>query len=162
MKKEYEYISCCGRYYCLLCDYFRGGKVQMARNLLYYVERSGSLRLIAESQNVCDYDEFVKGLKWLASQDEPCRGCRFGGGWSWWPDCPVRDCVIQKGLDFCYQCSDFPCEKLKQEPLLANKKAIVEANNQLKSVGVERYAKQLIERFRQAVASQPSEQKAET
>jgi hypothetical protein len=87
MKKKFEYISCCGRYYCPSCDYFLGGKVQMAKNLLYYVEKSGSLRLIAEGQNVCNYDEFVKGLKWLASQDKPCRGCRFGGGWAWWPDC---------------------------------------------------------------------------
>ena len=162
MKKEYEYVSCCGRYYCLLCDYFRGGKVQMAKNLLYFVERSGSLRLIAESQNVRNYDEFVEVLKWLASQDEPCRGCRFGGGWSWWPDCPVRDCVVQKELDFCYQCLEFPCEKLKEEPLLAHKRAIIEANKRLRDMGVERYAKQLIERFRQAVASQPFEQKAET
>ena len=162
MKKEHEYISCCGRYYCLLCDYFRGVKVQMAKNLLYFVERSGSLRLIAESQNVCNYDEFVKGLRWLASREKPCRGCRFGGGWSWWPDCPVRDCVIQKEFDLCYQCSDFPCEELKQEPLLAHKKAIIEANNKLKDIGVERYAKQLIERFRKAVASQPFEQKAKT
>jgi len=134
----------------------------MAKNLLYYVERSGSLRLIAEVQNGFNYDEFVKGLKWLASQDKPCKGCRSGGGWSWWPDCPVRDCVIQKELDFCYQCSDFPCEKLKQEPLSAHKKAIIEANNQLKSMGIEKYAKQLIERFRKAVASQPFKQKVET
>ena len=161
MKKEYEYVSCCGRYYCLLCDYFRGGKVQMAKNLLYYVERSSSLRLIAESQNVRNYDEFVEVLKWLASQDEPCRGCRFGGGWSWWPDCPVRGCVVQRELDFCYQCLDFPCKKLKEEPLLAHKKTIIEANKRLKDMGVERYAKQLIERFRQAVAAQPFKQKVE-
>jgi hypothetical protein len=162
MEKKYEYISCCGRYYCRLCDYFRGGKVQIAKNLLYYVERSGSLRLIAEGQNLYNYDEFVKGLKWLASQDKPCNGCRFGGGWSWWPDCPVRDCVIQRALDFCYQCSDFPCEKLKQEPLLPHKKAIIEANNKIRSIGIENYAAQLIERLRQAVASQPFKHKAET
>jgi hypothetical protein len=162
MKKEYEYISSCSRYYCHLCDYFRGAEVQMAKNLLYYVERSGSLRLIAEGQKVCDYDEFVKGLKWLASQNKPCKGCRFGGGWSWWPDCPVRDCVTQKELDFCYQCPDFPCDKLKQEPLLGHKKDIIEANNQLKSIGIENYAKQLIQRFRQAAASQPFRQKGET
>jgi len=131
----------------------------MAKNLLYYVERSGSLKLIAESQNVGNYNEFVKVLKWLASQDKPCKGCRYGGGWSWWPDCPVRDCVIQKGLDFCYQCSDFPCNKLKEEPFLTNKKAIIEANNQIKSLGIEKYAEQLIDKFRQAVAAQPFKQK---
>jgi len=131
----------------------------MAKNLLYYVERSGSLRLIAESQNVSNYDEFVKVLQWLASQDKPCNGCRYGGGWSWWPDCPVRDCVIQKGLDFCYQCSDFPCNELKEEPLLAHKKSIIEVNNQIKSLGIEKYADQLIDKFSQAVAAQPFKQK---
>jgi len=114
----------------------------MAKNLLYYVERSNSLRLIAESQNALNYDEFVKVLKWLASQDKPCKGCRFGGGWSWWTDCPVRGCLLQKRLDFCYQCSDFLCKTLKEEPLLAHKKAIVEANNQIKSIGIETYAEQ--------------------
>lgn len=162
MKKEYEYISCCGRYYCLMCDYFRGGKVQMAKNLLYYVEKSGSLRLIAQSQKACDYDEFVKGLKWLASQDKPCKGCRFGGGWSWWPDCPVRDCVIQKELDFCYQCPDFPCKRLNEEPLLTFKKSIVETNKQIESMGIEEYVQQLVERFRRAVASQPFKVQMET
>jgi len=162
MKKKYEYISCCARYYCPSCDYFRGGKVQVAKNLLYYVETSSSLRLIAESQNACDYDEFVKGLKWLASQEKPCKGCRFGGGWAWWPDCPVRDCLIQRGLGFCYQCLDFPCRKLKTEPLLEFKKTIIEANNQVRSMGIEEYAKQLMERSRKAVAFQPFKQKVET
>jgi len=132
----------------------------MARNLFYYVEKSSSLRLIAESQNVGNYNEFVKVLKWLASQDKPCKGCRFEGGWSWWPDCPVRECVLQKGLDFCYQCSDFPCKKLKEEPLLMHKKTIVEANNQMKTIGIERYAEQLINRFRHAVAAQPFKKKS--
>jgi len=131
----------------------------MAKNLFYYVERSSSLRLIAESQNVGNYDEFVKVLKWLASQDNPCKGCRFGGGWSWWPDCPVRECILQKKLDFCYQCSDFPCKKLKEEPLLTHKKEIIKANNQMKRIGIEKYAEQLINRFRLAVAAQPFKEK---
>jgi len=114
MKKEHEYISCCGRYYCSMCDYFRGGKVQMAKSLLYYVEKSGSLRLIAESQKACNYDEFVKGLKWLASQDKPCKGCRFGGDWSWWPDCPVRDCVIQKKVGLLLSMSRFSMQEVER------------------------------------------------
>jgi len=141
-------VSCCGGYYCPLCDYFRGGKVQIAKNLLYYVERSGSLRLIAESQNVGNYNEFVKVLKWLASQDKPCKGCRFGGGWSWWPDCPVRDCVLQKGLDFCYQCKDFPCLKLQEEPLLDRKREMIEINDKIKAIGIENWMKLLQERYR--------------
>jgi len=29
------------------------------------------------------------------------------------PDCPVRPCVKEKGLDNCAYCEEFPCEKLK-------------------------------------------------
>jgi hypothetical protein len=29
-------------------------------------------------------------------------------------DCPVRPCVIEKGLENCSQCDDYICEKLKQ------------------------------------------------
>ena len=139
MKREYEYLSCCGKYYCAFCDYYKGTIVKTAKNLLAYTERYGSLRLISEANNACSFDEFMKGLRWVASQEKPCKGCRFGGGWSWWPDCPVRDCCIQKGVDFCYQCEYFPCKKLEEEPLLNRKKAIIEANKKIKTIGIERW-----------------------
>jgi len=160
MKKEYEYVSCCGRYYCASCAYFRGTMVDVAKNLLGYAERYGSLRLIAERSRPCNFDEFLKGLRWLASQSKPCRGCRFGGGWSWWPDCPVRDCTIQKGIDFCYECNDFPCKELKEEPLLDRKKMIIETNNRIKTLGIERHVEQLKERYRQADAAQALREKS--
>jgi hypothetical protein len=62
-----------------------------------------SLKIIANSYKICDYDEFLKGLRWIASNNEPCKGYRSGGGWSCWKDFPVRDCTIKKKIDFCYQ-----------------------------------------------------------
>ncbi len=159
MKPEYKYISCCGKYYCALCAYFRGSIVEAAKNLLGYAERIGSLRLIADGSNACNYDEFMKGLRWLASQNKPCKGCRFGGGWSWWPDCPIRDCVHEKGIDFCYQCTGFPCKKLQEEPLLSRKKEAIEANYQIKNIGIENHLKWLKEKYRQAAATQARKQK---
>lgn len=148
LKREYEYISCCGKYYCAFCDYHKGTIVKAARKLLAFAEKYGSLRLIADGNDACNFDEFLKGLKWLASQDQPCKGCRFGGGWSWWSDCPVRDCCIQKDIDFCYQCKDFPCEKLKEEPLLEHKKAVIEVNNKIRDVGIESYLLLLKKKYR--------------
>lgn len=153
MKREFRYISYCGKYYCASCDYHKGTIVEAARNLLAFAERYGSLRLIADANNACDFDEFMKGLGWLASQEQVCKGCRFGGGWSWWGDCPVRDCCIQKGVDFCYQCEDFPCKKLIGEPLLKRKKEMIEANNQIKSLGIESYMQLLKKRYTQASTS---------
>jgi len=164
MKTEIKNVSCCGQYYCSMCAYYKGTIVDAAKNLLGYAERYGSLRLIAERSNACNFDEFLKGLRWLSSHSRPCRGCRFGGGWSWWPDCPVRDCTIQKGIDFCYECDDFPCKKLKEEPLLERKRMIIETNNRIKSLGIERYVEQLKERYRQAGAAEAlkEESKPET
>ena len=139
LEGEHLYVSYCGRYYCALCSYHRGTIVDAAADLLTFVEKTGSLKLMADAYNICDYNEFVKGLTWLASQTEPCKGCRFGGGWSWWRDCPARNCCIQKGIDFCYQCDVFPCENLQKGPLIERKKSIIEANNQIKKMGIKKW-----------------------
>lgn len=150
LKKKYRYVSCCGKCYCALCDYYKGTIVKAARSLLQFVDRYGSLRLIANAQKAYDFDEFTKGLRWLSSQQNPCKGCRFGGGWSWWGDCPVRDCCLEKGIDFCYQCEEFPCKKLREEPLAERKKALIEANRQIRAIGIEAWMLQLKQRYRQA------------
>jgi len=153
LKQEYNYISYCGKYYCAFCDYYKGTIVEAAKKLLAFAKRYGSLKLIANANNSCNFDEFMKGLKWLASQEKPCKGCRFGGGWSWWGGCPVRNCCVQKSVNFCYQCKDFPCKKLKEEPLLERKKAMIDANNKIKNIGIESYMQLLKKRYRQAVTT---------
>jgi len=141
------YISCCGSYDCALCDYHRGTIVEAARGFLAYAEKYGSLRLIAEYAGAYDFDEFMRGLRWIASREEPCRGCRMGGGWSWWPDCPVRDCVIEKGLDFCHQCGGFPCRRLRENPLLAHKNRIIEANEKIMERGIGDWVKEIRKKY---------------
>jgi hypothetical protein len=149
VKNEYKFISCCGKYYCAFCDYYKGTIVKAAENLLAYAKRYGSLRLILNSKDACDFNEFMKGLEWIGSQNEPCKGCRFGGGWSWWKDCPVRECTMQKGISFCYECQDFPCRNLTEEPLLERKKEMIETNNKIKAIGIESWMQQLKKRYGQ-------------
>lgn len=38
-----------------------------------------------------------------------CIGCRSAGGCSIHEDCKTLDCVNTKGLDYCFECEDFPC-----------------------------------------------------
>lgn len=153
MKKEYKYLSYCGMYNCAFCDYHKETIVKAARDLLVYVEKYNSLRLIADASKACNFSEFARGLKWLTSQNEPCKGCRFGGGWSWWSDCPVRDCCVEKNIDFCYQCRDFPCTKLMREPMSNYKKTIIEANNQIKAVGIESWMRLLKKKYGKTVSA---------
>jgi hypothetical protein len=45
-----------------------------------------------------------------------CDGCRSDrDGPHWSPDCTILECCVHKrGLEFCSQCSDFPCAMLEK------------------------------------------------
>lgn len=49
----------------------------------------------------------------LKPEEVECRGCRIEGGCVFHKDCRTLECNRDKKLDFCYQCDDFPCEKLQ-------------------------------------------------
>lgn len=78
------------------------------------------------------YPEFKLLLTYFSIED--CEGCRkeqcrlFKG-------CLVRECHIRKGVDFCFQCSEFPCNKTGFDEHLH--KRSVNINNRMKEVGVE-------------------------
>lgn len=43
-----------------------------------------------------------------------CKGCRTEEGQiKDFPVCKTYECVTNKGYTFCYECEDFPCEKLQ-------------------------------------------------
>ena len=65
-----------------------------------------------------------------------CGGCRkekcklFKG-------CNVRECSEKMNVDFCFECSDFPCDNTGFDEHLH--KRSVESNNRMKEIGVEQY-----------------------
>ena len=142
-----EAVSFCGTYLCSQCAYHRGTIVQQAQKLYALSQDYKSLKLIAALTKAFDYDEFVKGLEWLASQIEPCKGCRMGGGWSWWPDCPVRICCSEKQVDFCYQCSEFPCTKLTCGPLKERLQRFIDVNRQIQERGLQAWIEELEKKY---------------
>jgi hypothetical protein len=66
-----------------------------------------------------------------------CEGCMTGGN----PKlidtgCPVRPCVIKKGLNNCSECDEYPCEKFNQravtyEKVVKDRKDITESDRKL-------------------------------
>jgi len=51
----------------------------------------------------------------MPAEEIPCKGCRDEDGCcKFAPDkqCATWDCVQGKGVSFCYECADFPCELL--------------------------------------------------
>jgi len=131
-EKEIELVAYCG-IYCRLCDYYTGRIRDSAKDLLRVVEKHPELKLFADTAKAFDFANFIKGLKWVSKEFPPCvGGCRGGGGWR---DCPMRKCCVERSVRFCYECSDFPCQALKNFP-----KRIGELS-EIKKTGLESWVK---------------------
>jgi len=131
-EKEIEFIAYCG-HYCRLCDYFTDKIREVAKQALEMVEQHTEFKTFAEITKAFSYEELVKGLKWMATQLGPCIGtCRGGGGWE---ECPIRKCCIEREVDFCYECGDFPCDTIKKYPKAGARL------RELKELGAEKWIK---------------------
>jgi hypothetical protein len=64
-----------------------------------------------------------------------CKGCRQGD--CKYPNCGVASCYKQKGVDFCFQCNEFPCDKTNFDPNLRTRWLAM--NKRMKEIGVDAY-----------------------
>jgi len=64
------------------------------------------------AQHISDW--FKKEMnKDIDPKDITCAGCREDRDKHWSPDCWIlKCCVDDKGLQYCFQCGEFPCDKL--------------------------------------------------
>jgi hypothetical protein len=87
------------------------------------------------------FQEFHQRLEHYA--DRPCLGCRetptFGGCL---PGCVVPSCVIERGIDYCAECSDFPCQEARDVFASANEllaRSWEEGSRRIREIGIEAY-----------------------
>jgi len=90
------------------------------------------------------YPAFKELLNFFAGGN--CTGCRNGA--CRYPNCGVLACTKDKGVDFCFQCSDFPCEKSNLDQDL--KKRWIDMNSRMRSIGVEAYYEETKDQCRYA------------
>lgn len=90
-----EILSFCG-YRCDLCPAY-----------------CANLRSDEDSKRVSN--DWIKYYDHRAEPGEvECKGCR-GGVRDGNPDCKVRPCAIQKGVNTCAECDEFACEKIVKQ-----------------------------------------------
>jgi hypothetical protein len=80
-----------------------------------------------------DYAAFEVLLSYLA--EGHCDGCRQGT--CLYPNCGVCTCYGDKGVDFCFQCDEFPCDKTNFDPHLERRWRLM--NERMREIGVEAY-----------------------
>lgn len=121
---------------CRKCVAFRDGDIRKTSEQMQRL--LGSFDLYAERFSrfapvFVNYPAFKELLAHFAQAD--CRGCRSGQ--CRYPNCGVMACHTDKGVDFCFQCDEFPCDKTNFDPDL--KRRWMQMGSRMKEVGVEAY-----------------------
>jgi len=131
-----EHLAPCG-IDCSRCVYFGAGEVK--------AHSAALLRALADYEKVVpahakaiapvlgDYDRFKAVLTHFAAGE--CAGCRNGA--PCFEFCAARTCFKEKGVDFCFQCAEFPCDKNHYPGSLDRRWR--EFGARMQEVGVERF-----------------------
>jgi len=62
-----------------------------------------------------EYKQQVSEFLGIQPEETPCKGCRDEKGhcrFATGKHCATWDCVQEKGVTYCYECADFPCQLL--------------------------------------------------
>lgn len=121
---------------CLKCFAYSEGEIKMfskkLQELLGSFDRS-SERFSAFLPVFKNYPSFKKLLAFFTKSD--CRGCRKDTCIR--PNCGVITCYQKRGVDFCFQCDAFPCNKTNFDPDFERR--WIQINNRMKEIGVESF-----------------------
>ncbi len=146
---EKRLIAPCGLY-CGTCAFYRESEIR--KTAIRMGKMLAGFKVLAKmyedaAPELKDYPKFARVLDYLTKQN--CRSCRLGGGTAKGPacqskECPIIVCLSRRGVDFCFECSKFPCEEIPavfkaQSSDLA--KIWLGCNKEMKRKGLDRYLK---------------------
>lgn len=68
-----------------------------------------------------------------------CEGCRGPLDAHWSSDCKMMLCAKERGLQYCFQCKDFPCTNVNEfgSDGISHHKKTVENSKRMKEIGIE-------------------------
>ena len=76
----------------------------------------------AERQKLVDGWKRIFGHQAYTADNVRCDGCRAGKRLAD-KQCKARPCAVERGLESCVDCKDFPCDKVS--PLLASREGLL-------------------------------------
>jgi hypothetical protein len=119
MKPDWD-VSICGLN-CAQCDMYQAGHgdEKLRNEIVEWFEK--------------ERNEIVK------SEQIRCEGCRGSLDAHWSSDCKMMSCANKKGLEYCFQCGDFPCKMLTDfaSDGISHHKRTVENLKRMKEIGID-------------------------
>lgn len=115
-KELLHYIAPCSLF-CYTCPALKGGAIaKCAAKLNHYFE---GCYVFNDKNTPKEHNAWLKDQKTFEDTlrhyaNGSCPGCRENPvDTGCVPDCVVPACVKAKGIDFCSECPDFPCQRAK-------------------------------------------------
>lgn len=142
-------LGYCGLH-CGKCFAFNNGKIQeLIKQLQYELEGFEVYAQryidILEEPMFQNYPQFKTFLDFLSKQN--CKGCRYEKC-KLFKTCKVRPCAQEKNVDFCFECTEFPCKNSGFDKHLEQRYEKI--NKTIKETGVEDYYNTIKNRQRYA------------
>jgi len=140
MANQLEFVTYCGLY-CELC----AERARIPKRAAALQEAMTEEGWPVWGTDVPGFTEFWRFLESLHANGS-CPGCHAGGGP---PNCQIRACVQQRGLELCSQCPDFPCARI--EALGTIYPTLIADNRRLQAVGLEQWLTEQEKRVQRGV-----------
>jgi hypothetical protein len=131
----------CGR-----CVRFKDGNLaKAAKALIVGLQGFGTMamRMAEHAPALKGYPQFEAVLDLLSKAD--CTGCRQGSQ-TCLPTCEIRTCFKEKGVDFCGDCTEFPCDRSPFPGPFEQR--WVEMNKRIHEIGAESYYEEQLKKSR--------------
>ena len=123
MESKMELAAPCGMY-CGVCG-------------IYVANRDNNIKL----------KERLKGLFGVTVEQMSCQGCLSDNQFVYCRTCPIRACTIQRGLEGCHQCQDFPCQFIDAVGIPIGRKVMLRSVPARRELGTERWMEEEEKRY---------------
>lgn len=125
METTAEFLAPCGLY-CGVCG-------------VLYATRDNNEPFLEKLLGV--YQRTIPGLEHLKKDDLRCEGCLSKQVSYFCRYCAIKDCTVEKGIEGCHQCTEFPCEHIHQFPMPVGKRVILRSIPCWRDYGTEEWVR---------------------
>lgn len=124
MKPDKNLVSVCGLF-CPACG-------------IYYSTQENNednLKKIAARMNI-------------PSEEVRCNGCRTETKTAYCKNCFMIECASSKGIDFCGECQEYPCDRLKEfQSKMPHRVELWKSQERIKEIGWEKWFHEMVDYY---------------
>lgn len=92
--------------------------------------------------------DMIAKRRGLEADDLRCNGCRSDKRGSHCQKCQFISCAAEKGVDFCGECLEYPCDELTRfQAAMPHRAELWEAHKSIKEKGYQTWYKETTERY---------------